>query len=505
MLTPVRTDPVSVARTNVALRTDTVPVETWILVGVVAVGAALRFATIASQSYWVDEATTVHELHLSFGALLHAIRVNETTPPLYFVLAWVWAKVFGTGEVGLRSMSALLGTGLIVISYLCARELVSRAAGLLAAAFAAVSPFMIWYSQEARSYMLFAALCGLSFLFFARALRTRATRDVVWWAVTSALAVGTHFFAGFLVAPEAIWLLIVLRSRVTVLACAGVAIVQAALVPLAAADTSHPLGWIQQFPLSTRIQQVPVDLGLGSLYQSSLVNQGLIGAAVLAVVVVALLALGGGSKRRRSAAVAAAIAAAVILVPLVLADLGRDYYVPRNLTAAWIPLAVLVAAACTAPRTLPVGAALAAVLLGAFVWAGIRIDSNAAYERPNWRGVASALGASSTSRAIVAYDGGFATQPLAVYLQGVPWTLPAQAPISVNEVDVVGNVWQTITRPLPSGTRLIGSRAVDDILVERFAVDPAWRAMPSAIGARAGALLGPAPATPAVLLQRPAP
>ena len=27
---------------------------------------------------------------------------------------------------------------------------------------------MIWYSQEAREYMLLAAFCGASFLFFAR-------------------------------------------------------------------------------------------------------------------------------------------------------------------------------------------------------------------------------------------------------------------------------------------------------------------------------------------------
>jgi mannosyltransferase len=432
------------------------------------------------------------------------VRVNETTPPLYFVVAWLWAKVFGTGEVGLRSLSALLGTGVIVLSYLCARELVSRAAGLVAAALAAVSPFMIWYSQEARSYMLLAALCGLSFLFFARALRTRSTRDIAWWAVSSALAIGTHFFAGFLVAPEAIWLLLALRSRAALLACGGVAVVQAALVPLAAADTSHPLGWIQQFPLSIRIEQVPVDLGLGSLYQSSLVNHGLIGAGGLAAVVAALLILGGGRAERRGATVAAVVAAAMILVPLVLAELGRDYFVARNFMPAWIPLAVLIGAACTAPRTIPAGAALAAVLLGAFVYAGIRIDGNASYQRPNWRGVAAALGTSAASRAIVAYDGGFAAQPLAVYLRGVPWRLSSRAPIYVDEVDVVGNVWQAVPRPVPSGTRLIGTRSVDGYLVARFALGPGWRLPPPEIGARAGALLAPAPPAPAVLLQRPA-
>ncbi len=503
MLIPVRTGAVSVARNDSALRVDRIPPEVWILAAVTATGAILRFATVASQSYWADEATTVHEMRLSFGALLHAVRVDETTPPLYFVLAWLWAKLFGTGEAGLRSLSALLGTGVIPLSYLCGRELVSRSAGLVAAAFAAVNPFMIWYSQEARSYMLFAALCGLSFLFFVRARREPSTPNVAWWAVFSALAVATHFFAGFLVAPEAIWLLIRARNRATTLACAAVAVAQAALVPLAVGDTSHPLGWIEQFPLAIRIEQVPVDFGLSTLYQSSLVTQGLRGAGVLAALVVALLVLGGEREPRRGAAVAATIAAVVVLVPLVLAELGRDYYVARNLMPAWIPLAVVIGAACTARRTLPVGAALAALLLAAFVYAGIRIDGDPHYRRPDWRGVAHALGPAREPRAIIADDGGFASQPLAVYLDGIPWALSTAAPITVGEVDVVGSVWQTLARPLPTGTKLIGTKIVDDFLVDRFSVDPAWRLTPAAIGLRTGALLGPAPPAPSVLFQRP--
>src|SRR5947209_9762670 len=156
MLTRIRTAEASAAPAEPEAVTARVSPELWAVAIVTVAGAILRFSTLSAQSYWVDEATTVHELHLSFGALLHAVRVNETTPPLYFVLAWFWAKLFGTGEAGLRSLSALLGTGLIPLTYLCGRQLISKWAGVAAAAFAALSPFMIWYSQEARSYMLFA-------------------------------------------------------------------------------------------------------------------------------------------------------------------------------------------------------------------------------------------------------------------------------------------------------------------------------------------------------------
>ncbi len=116
MLAPVRTDAAAESGVEPAPRAGGIPVEVWeYSAAIVLAGAALRFATIASQSYWYDEATTVRELHMSFGGLLHAVAHRESTPPLYYVLAWVWAKAFGTGEAGLRSLSALAGVGTIPV------------------------------------------------------------------------------------------------------------------------------------------------------------------------------------------------------------------------------------------------------------------------------------------------------------------------------------------------------------------------------------------------------
>ena len=285
----------------------------------------------------------------------------------------------------------------------------------------------------------------------------------------------------------------------------AVAAVQLAMLPLAVSDTHHPLSWIKAFPLSVRIEQIPVDLGLGTLYQSSLVTYGLWGAGVLAAIVAGLLIVGGTPQQRRGAAVAGALAACVILVPILIAELGGDYVVPRNFMPAWIPLAVLIGAACTVPRARAAGAALAVVVLGGLVWAQARIDQNTQYQRPNWRGVATALGHAPVRRAIVLYGSGFATQPLEVYLPRLPWGLPPPRPVSVNEVDVVGSSFQTRVRPLPPGVTLLARRTVDDFLVERFLINPAWNLSPGAIAQRASTLLGPGPPSPAVLVQTPGP
>src|SRR5215203_978124 len=117
--------------------------------GVLFAAAVLRLPTLGLQSYWGDEAFTVTDVRKSPVDMLHRIARVESSPPLYYCLAWVWSRLFGTSEAGLRSLSALFGIGTVLVAYLAGARLFSRRAGLMAAALTAVSHFMIWYSQEA--------------------------------------------------------------------------------------------------------------------------------------------------------------------------------------------------------------------------------------------------------------------------------------------------------------------------------------------------------------------
>ncbi len=134
-------------------------------------GALLRFPTLDRQSFWLDELVTASLLDRGLGDVLGEIPRTEATPYLYYVVAWLWSSVFGLGEVGLRSLSALAGTATIPVAYVAGGVLVSRRAGIVAAALVATSPFLVWYSQEARSYALFALLGATSVLAFGLALR----------------------------------------------------------------------------------------------------------------------------------------------------------------------------------------------------------------------------------------------------------------------------------------------------------------------------------------------
>ena len=80
------------------------------LAGITILAALLRFVTLGDQSYWGDEGATVALIRMSFGDMIDAIPRSESTPPLYYALAWVWTRALGSSEEsGLRSLSAEIG------------------------------------------------------------------------------------------------------------------------------------------------------------------------------------------------------------------------------------------------------------------------------------------------------------------------------------------------------------------------------------------------------------
>src|SRR3954452_738613 len=236
-----------------------------LLAGITVAGALLRFLTLDLQSYWLDEVATVNIVRRGFGDMISAVASGESTPPGYYVLAWVWAKLFGTVEVGLRSLSALLGTATIPLAFVLGRELVGRRTALIAAALCAFNPLLVWYSQEARSYALMILLTGLSLLALLRALDDPAPRRLLAWVAVSSAAIATHYFAGFLIGAEALWLLYHSPARGRVgLAVGAVMGAAAALLPLALHQRSTGAArFISESSVARRVAQIPKQFAAG--------------------------------------------------------------------------------------------------------------------------------------------------------------------------------------------------------------------------------------------------
>lgn len=361
-----------------------------LLAGAVALAAALRFTALDARGWWRDEAVTVELLRLPFGELLRTIPESEGTPPLYYVLAWGWTRVFGDSEAGLRSLSALLGTLAVVVVYLAARELVSRRAGLVVAYLAAASPLLVWHAQDGRSYSLLVLLGALSFLFFVRLRKSAAPVDAVGFALASALALTTHYFAAFLVVPEVAWLLAGTHTRrVAALPVAAVAAVGTALVPLALAQRGN-VDWISEVPRWRRLVEVVQELLVGP--QAPWERVTTVAAAVLAAAAVGLLLLRADRGERRAAVPAAAVGGGAVALPLMLALFGLDYVLGRNLIVAWAPLAIVAAAGLASRRAGVAGLAVSVALVA--LGAGVIVGSAGTpkFGAEDWRGAARALG-----------------------------------------------------------------------------------------------------------------
>jgi hypothetical protein len=439
--------------------------------GLIVAGALLRFATLDLQSFWVDEGATVHLLRGDLGGLLDGIPVTEKTPPLYYLLAWLWTRPFGTGEVGVRSLSALVGTLTLPVVFALGRTLVSQRAGLIATAIAAVNPLLVWYSQEARAYALLVLLTGLAVLFFVRAREEDAdprarTRALAWWAGVSALALATHYFALFVVGPLAAWLVLRPpggppgRGR-SVRAVAGVAVAGAALLPLAI-DQSHNTGsnFITGTALGTRLLQVPKQFLLGYDAPAEVALTAV--AALLAAAGLGLALVRTEGRERSGARVALAVLAASLAVPFVVAVAGADFVLARNAIGAWIPMAVVLGAGLGARRAGALGIALAAGLCALSLACVIAVFTTPEYQRDDWRGVADALGPARMDRALVVNP--VAGQvPLGLYLDGLGEYPQELHPVT--EIDIVAvtsrQPGQTPRPPRPASPSVPGFRVVD--------------------------------------------
>ena len=455
------------------------------------------------QSYELDEAVTVGLLRLDFGDMLERIPDSESTPPLYYLLAWPWAKLFGTGEVGLRSLSALMGTAAVPVAWLAARELAGGFAGVIAAALMATNPLMVWESQEARSYALLVLLGGLSLLFLALSLRALPRRrDLALWALFSALALCTHYFAAFLIAAEAVWLLRRhRRHRVAIGAVVAVGAVALLLLPLALEQRGHggAAALIRDSgSLGLRVGQIPKQFLVG--FDAPAENALAAVAALLCVASVALLWVRGSRWERWRAVGPAALAAGALALPLLVAVAGADYVNARNSLAAWLPAAVAVAAGLGLARARVVGALVTGALCTLGVAVSVAVAVDVRYQRDDWRAVAKALGPAHVPRAVAFVPG---------ELRALQLYLPRSRPMPANgalvrEVDLV-----VLAERRPGEGRAdpaIDARPAAPFTPARVRVEETWaltrfragrpvRVAPGALPALAGK-------RPAVLVQR---
>ena len=204
---------------------------TWLPPLIVVVGAAIRVREYSfRRSLWLDESLIALNLvQRSYRGLLEPLDLRQAAPA-----GWLWAEravigLLGRTEYGLRLIPMLAGIGALLGVWWVARRLLPDWLVPVALALAACSPFLLYYSNEAKQYETDATI-GLGLLIASmELLRDRpGWRRMLVWAGLGAVAVWCSHPAVLLLAGYAAALAVVhllRRNWVTLAQLAGAAVV----------------------------------------------------------------------------------------------------------------------------------------------------------------------------------------------------------------------------------------------------------------------------------------
>ena len=272
------------------------------------------------------------------------------------------------------------------------------------------------------------------------------------WALAATLALATHYFTAFVLAPQAAWLL--WRHpcrRAAVAAVAALAAAGLALLPLLLAQAGNPYD-IAGTSLALRLVQVPKQFLLG--YRGPLALPFGLLSALLAAGGAWLLVRRTPRSARDRALLLAGIGAVGVALPLVAALAGADYLNTRNLLPALIPLLAALAVGYGASDVPWLGLSLLAALCALSLAIVVTVAADAQYQRQDWKGLARALGPVEGTRALVVSP---ANGELALRYYLPRLRTMGRAGATVREVDVVAVVGSRDPGEAPELPELVGT------------------------------------------------
>ncbi len=177
------------------------PGEVLVLVAAAVAVVGCCVADSQRRLFWCDEAFTAFAVgDPSLGHMLAGLRDEiNAIPPLYFILGWFWAQLFGVSTLSLRLPSAILLIMGSVVLWLTLRQLTHRwAAVACAVALPLFSNQFIFNVCEARCYGMYFAAYSVAVALYLRCRDPLMRGQLFFVAVTltHAILVATHYVGG---------------------------------------------------------------------------------------------------------------------------------------------------------------------------------------------------------------------------------------------------------------------------------------------------------------------
>lgn len=179
-------------------------------------GLLLRLISL-DQSLWLDEAINVLATQkFSLWGMITEYAKADFHPPGFFIILWLWTKLFGIGEIFVRMPSVIFGVITIYIVYLLGIKIHSKSLGLLSALLLAINPLHIFYSQEARMYALATLAVSLNMLLFIATVKGNMGNrgEKVVYALSNFLVLTSDYIAYFIFPAQLIFLLFFKKKEI---------------------------------------------------------------------------------------------------------------------------------------------------------------------------------------------------------------------------------------------------------------------------------------------------
>jgi uncharacterized membrane protein len=170
------------------------------LIFIFIVALAVRLISL-NQSLWLDEGTTARvATQYSLWQIIPQFSVADFHPPLYYLLIRVITYVFGSSEIALRMLSVLFSLAASWFVYITGRRMKNEQVGFWAAILFLFNPLIIYYSQEARMYMMATCLLSVAFYYVVKILsdNKKTTPSNVAYNLRDILTLNSILFLSFL-------------------------------------------------------------------------------------------------------------------------------------------------------------------------------------------------------------------------------------------------------------------------------------------------------------------
>lgn len=155
--------------------------------------AALSMDRLHGPSLWFDEGWSWHLARMPIPQML-ATTAADRSPFLYYLFLHFWIRIAGESEWALRWPSVAFGLLAAALVWRLAVDGWGRPAGAFALIPMALSPFWLYYVQEARMYTMLAAGTLAAFWAMAAALRRPTPRRFLVWTLCAAGTALTHYY-----------------------------------------------------------------------------------------------------------------------------------------------------------------------------------------------------------------------------------------------------------------------------------------------------------------------